>query len=81
MPADDQTEGQADTRISGTIKFVAPHGRFAMIARDDRLPKVFVHLAEARQIGLSALTMGQRLSFRLQREPDGRAKATDLSLL
>lgn len=75
-PSDDAL---GDDLVTGTIKFVDPKGRFAMISRDDRLPKVFVHLSAVQDAGLECLVKGQRLSFRLRSQPDGRTQATDVA--
>ncbi|MBN9479518.1 MAG: cold-shock protein [Bordetella sp.] len=80
-PVDHPLGDDADDTIMGTIKFVDPKGRFAMISRDDKLPKVFVHLSAAQDAGLEGLVKGQRLSFRLRHQPDGRTQATDISAI
>ncbi|WP_426038292.1 cold-shock protein [Brevundimonas sp. DC300-4] len=80
-PADRPLGDVAEDPITGTIKFVDPKGRFAMISRDDKLPKVFVHLSAVQEAGLDGLVKGQRLSFRLRRQPDGRTQATDISAI
>lgn len=69
--------GGSSASVTGTIKFVAPHGRFAMISRDDRQPKVFVHLSAVEAAGLSRLIMGQRLRFTVQCDAEGRPFAVD----
>ncbi len=61
--------------IEGTVKYVGADGRFGMISRDDKEPKVFVHISEARKLGLAGLEKGQRFRFDLHTAEDGRASA------
>jgi CspA family cold shock protein len=62
----------------GTIKFVAPNGRFAMISRDDREPKVFVHVSEVLAAGETRLERGQRFEFEVGLDEQGRPSASKL---
>lgn len=61
--------------IEGTVKYVGPDGRFGMISRDDKAPKVFVHVTEVQRLGLPQLEKGQRFRFELRVADDGRASA------
>ncbi|MDI6624612.1 MAG: cold shock domain-containing protein [Brevundimonas sp.] len=63
---------------TGTIKFVAPTGRYAMISRDDREPKVFVHISEVLAAGETRLEKGQRFEFEVGHDGDGRPSASKL---
>ncbi|MFN3669609.1 MAG: cold-shock protein [Brevundimonas sp.] len=67
--------------IEGTVKYIGADGRFGMISRDDKQPKVFVHLSEARRFGLAALEKGQRFRFELQTAEDGRTSARLIELI
>lgn len=63
---------------SGTIKYVNEDRGFGFISRDDKQPKVFVHVSEAQKAGLDALKKGQRWTFAIEIDADGRMIATDL---
>src|SRR3546814_2400807 len=47
---------------SGTVKYIGPDGDWAFISRDDKQPKVFLHLSEVEKAGLEAIKKGQRWS-------------------
>src|SRR3546814_7282546 len=51
---------------SGTVKYIGPDGDWAFISRDDKQPKVFLHLSEVEKAGLEAIKKGQRWSFDLK---------------
>ncbi|MFN6980326.1 MAG: cold-shock protein [Brevundimonas sp.] len=63
---------------TGTLRFVSPDGRYGMISRDDKAPKVFVHINEAQSAGLDALPHGQRFRFDIDAEAEPRPKAINL---
>jgi CspA family cold shock protein len=63
---------------SGTVKFVNAERGFGFISRDDKEPKVFVHVSEAQKAGLDTLEKGQRWIFAVKTGDDGRITATDL---
>lgn len=67
--------------LEGTVKYVGAGGRFGMISRDDKQPKVFVHVAEARKLGLVELSKGQRFRFELKETADGRTSAQLIALI
>ena len=66
---------------SGTVKYIGPDGDWAFISRDDKQPKVFLHLSEVEKAGLEAIKKGQRWSFDLKEGRDGRMSATNLEFL
>ncbi|MCF8709763.1 cold-shock protein [Rhizorhapis sp. SPR117] len=63
---------------SGTVKYVGPEGSWGFIARDDKQPKVFLHVSEVQKVGFEAIEKGQRWRFDLKTGRDGRMSATDL---
>lgn len=69
------------TMTTGTVKYVGPDGGWGFISRDDKKPKVFVHISEVQAAGFDEIVKGQRWSFTLRQGPDGRASATDLELI
>lgn len=66
---------------TGTLKFISPDGRYGMISRDDKEPKVFVHLNEARRAGLDALPRGQRFRFDVDADAQPRPRAINLECI
>lgn len=64
--------------ITGTVKFVGPDGSWGFIARDDKQPKVFLHISEVQKVGLEAIEKGQRWAFELTSKDDGRSAAGSL---
>jgi CspA family cold shock protein len=66
---------------TGTVKFVGPDGSWAFISRDDKQPKVFLHISEVRKAGLEAIEKGQRWEFELSEGADGRLGASALGFI
>ena len=67
--------------IEGTVKYVGADGRFGMISRDDKAPKVFVHINEARRAGLDDLPFGARFRFDVDADTESRPRAINLERL
>lgn len=66
---------------TGTVKFIGPDGSWAFISRDDKQPKVFLHVSEVRKAGVDAIEKGQRWAFELTQGRDGRLSANALVLV
>lgn len=67
--------------LTGTVKYVGPDGNWAFISRDDKLPKVFLHISEVQKAGVDEIEKGQRWSFDMKEGRDGRMVATNLEFL
>jgi CspA family cold shock protein len=63
---------------TGTVKYVGPDGGWGFISRDDKQPKVFLHISEVQAAGFDEIVKGQRWAFALKAGQDGRVSATDL---
>ncbi|MFN3451748.1 MAG: cold-shock protein [Sphingorhabdus sp.] len=50
---------------SGVVRYVGPDGRWGFISRDDKEPKVFLHLSEVEKVGFNEIRRGQRGVFDL----------------
>ncbi|MGD9712425.1 MAG: cold-shock protein [Thermomicrobiales bacterium] len=66
---------------AGTVKYVGPEGNWAFISRDDKQPKVFLHISGVQQAGLDEIVKGQRWEFDLKEGRDGRMAATNLLII
>ena len=66
---------------TGTVKFVGPEGRWGFISRDDKQPKVFLHINAVLKAGHTEIRKHQRWSFDLAEGRDGRPRADNLLLL
>ena len=64
--------------ITGTVKFVGPDGGWGFISRDDKQPKVFLHISEVQAAGFDEIAKGQRWAFTVSTGQDGRVSATHL---
>lgn len=62
----------------GTVRYVDEKRGFGFISRDDKKPKVFVHISAVQEAGYERLENGQRWIFDLVEDPDGRVRATNL---
>lgn len=67
--------------ITGTVKYVDRGGHYGFISRDDKLPKVYLHVSKVIHAGFDAIEKGQRWEFDLQDGRDGRYEAIDLIFL
>lgn len=63
---------------SGTVKFVDANRGYGFISRDDKEPKVFLHVSEVQKAGVEAIEKGQRWIFDVMTGPDGRKSAANL---
>lgn len=48
---------------TGTVRYVNADRRFGFISRDDKMPKVFLHVSEVQKAGLETIEKGQRWIF------------------
>jgi len=64
----------------GTIRYVDEERGFGFISRDDKEPKVFVHISAVQEAGFDRLEKGQRWVFDLVEDADGRTRATNLRI-
>ncbi|PKQ01077.1 MAG: cold-shock protein [Alphaproteobacteria bacterium HGW-Alphaproteobacteria-13] len=66
---------------TGTVKYVGPEGSWGFISRDDKQPKVFLHISEVLKAGMDEIEKGQRWTFDMKEGRDGRMVATDLKFI
>jgi CspA family cold shock protein len=66
---------------TGTIKYLDRGGAWGFISRDDKQPKVFVHVCAAERAGFTELRRGQRWRFDLVERRKGGFEATHLEML
>lgn len=62
----------------GTVKFFNSQKGFGFIAPETGGKDVFVHISAVERSGLRGLADGQRVSFDLERDRQGRDSATNL---
>jgi cold shock protein len=62
----------------GTVKFFNSTKGFGFIAPDGGGKDVFVHVSAVERSGMSGLADGQKVSFDLERDRQGRDSATNL---
>lgn len=62
----------------GTVKFFNTQKGFGFIAPEQGGKDVFVHISAVERSGLSGLADGQRVSFDLEKDRQGRDSATNL---
>ena len=62
----------------GTVKFFNTQKGFGFIAPDGGGKDVFVHISAVERSGISSLNDGQKVSFELERDRQGRDSATNL---
>ena len=66
---------------TGTVKYVGPDGGWGFISRDDKQPKVFLHISEVQAAGFDEIVKGQCWAFTPKQGQDGRISATDLEAI
>ncbi len=62
----------------GTVKFFNTTKGFGFIAPDGGGKDVFVHISAVERSGLSGLADGQKVSFDLEKDRQGRDSASNL---
>jgi CspA family cold shock protein len=62
----------------GTVKFFNTQKGFGFIAPEQGGKDVFVHISAVERSGMSTLSDGQKVSFDLERDRQGRDSATNL---
>lgn len=63
---------------TGTVKYVNAERGYGFISRDDKQPKVFLHVSEVQMAGVDAIEKGQRWVFDVEKGTDGRPRAVKL---
>jgi CspA family cold shock protein len=67
--------------ITGTVKFFNNAKGFGFIQPDDGSKDVFVHISAVERAGLATLNEKQKVSFELERAPNGKVSATKLAVI
>ena len=63
---------------TGTVKFFNAQKGFGFITPEGGAKDVFVHISAVERAGLRGLVDGQKVSFELENDRQGRASATNL---
>ena len=63
---------------TGTVKFFNTAKGFGFIAPEGGAKDVFVHISALERSGLRSLNEGQKVSFELEKDRQGRESATNL---
>lgn len=63
---------------TGTVKFFNTTKGFGFIAPEGGGKDVFVHISAVERAGLRGLADGQKVSFELEKDRQGRESATNL---
>lgn len=63
----------------GTVKWFNPTKGYGFIAPDTGGKDIFVHISAVQKAGLRSLNEGQKVSFEVEQQQNGRSAAVDLS--
>ncbi|MCX7375513.1 MAG: cold-shock protein [Alphaproteobacteria bacterium] len=63
----------------GTVKWFNPTKGYGFVAPDTGDKDVFVHISAVQKAGLRTLNEGQKLTFDVEQQPNGRAAAVNLA--
>ncbi len=63
---------------TGTVKWFNAQKGYGFIQPDDGSKDVFVHISAVERAGMSSLREGQKLTYELERSPQGRTSAVNL---
>ena len=64
----------------GIVKWFNPGKGFGFIAPKDGSKDVFVHISAVERAGLQRLTEGQQVEYEIERSPNGKTSATNLTI-
>lgn len=62
----------------GAVKWFNPTKGFGFIQPDNGGPDVFVHISAVEQAGMRSLNEGQKVSFELEQNRQGKTSAVNL---
>ena len=65
----------------GTVKWFNTQKGYGFISPDEEGNDVFVHITAVQNSGLNELNEGQRVSYELEEQRNGRVAAVNLSLV
>ncbi|MBZ0216027.1 MAG: cold-shock protein [Fimbriimonadaceae bacterium] len=65
---------------SGTVKWFNSQKGFGFIEPDEGGKDVFVHISAVERSGLSTLQDGQKVSYEMEADRQGRMSASDLKV-
>jgi CspA family cold shock protein len=65
----------------GTVKWFNTQKGYGFINPDDEGNDVFVHITAVQNSGLTGLNEGQRVSYELAEQRNGRMAAVDLAIV
>ncbi|HAT85386.1 cold-shock protein [Cohaesibacter gelatinilyticus] len=65
----------------GTVKFFNTTKGFGFIQPDDGGKDAFVHISAVERSGLTTLNEGQKVSYELQNDRNGKVAASNLELV
>ncbi len=63
----------------GTVKWFNPTKGYGFIAPDTGGKDIFVHISAVQKAGMRSLNEGQKISFEIEQQQNGRAAAVDLT--
>ena len=66
---------------TGTVKFFNATKGFGFIKPDDGAKDVLVHISAVERAGLGTLSENQKVSFDVERAPNGKSSAVNLKAL
>ncbi len=64
---------------SGTVKWFDAAKRYGFIQPDDGTKDVFGHISAVERAGMASLREGRRVGYELERGPQGRVNAANLT--
>ncbi len=65
----------------GTVKWFNTQKGYGFINPDDESSDVFVHITAVQNSGLTGLNEGQRVTYELAEQRNGRMAAVDLAVI
>jgi CspA family cold shock protein len=66
---------------TGTVKWFNATRGYGFIGPDDRSKDVFVHISAVEQAGIARLNEGQKISYELETDRNGKGSAVGLKAL
>jgi CspA family cold shock protein len=62
----------------GIVKWFNPTKGYGFVAPDEGGKDIFVHISAVQKAGLRTLNQGEKISFEVESQKDGRAAAVNL---
>jgi CspA family cold shock protein len=74
-----RAKGNVSAMSIGTVKWFNPTKGYGFVAPDEGGKDIFVHISAVQKAGMRTLTQGEKISFEIESQKDGKTAAVNLA--